>query len=296
MKNQKGITMASLGVYIVVSIIVVATLATIMANYKTAIKSMDEDSEYASEYSKFNLYFLEETKKQENKEPEIENVENDYNSIKFETGNEFKYDIQKKILYLNKNTGEKIKLIKEVKTCTFKLNSNNGNNGKNVITVNIQIGETTPKTLEYVLDNNSNAELYSTENEYIEGIIKIPENWDSSKLNEKDPFRTEKIDIKYYIAPILKNYQVSTVEGENKISTGLIITNGTDRYKWYAEGIEELAQYTEETYGISWTAADSSGLTTNEEIYNSFKESEALYGGVYIKEDTEIIKTILWIK
>ena len=89
---------------------------------------------------------------------------------------------------------------------------------------------------------------------------------------------------------------MSTVEGENKISTGLIITNGTDRYKWYAEGIEELAQYTEETYGISWTAADSSGLTTNEEIYNSFKESEALYGGVYIKEDSEIIKTILWIK
>ena len=34
MKSQKGITMASLGVYIVVSIIVVATLATIMArNY-----------------------------------------------------------------------------------------------------------------------------------------------------------------------------------------------------------------------------------------------------------------------
>ena len=97
MKSQKGITMASLGVYIVVSIIVVATLATIMANYKSAIKNMDDDSEYASEYSKFNLYFLEETKKQENKNPTIENEENNYNSIKFETGNEFKYDINKKM-------------------------------------------------------------------------------------------------------------------------------------------------------------------------------------------------------
>ena len=42
MKSQKGITMASLGVYIVVSIIVVATLATIMANYKNSKSQRDE--------------------------------------------------------------------------------------------------------------------------------------------------------------------------------------------------------------------------------------------------------------
>lgn len=111
MKSQKGITMASLGVYIVVSIIVVATLATIMANYKNSIKTMDNDAEYSSEYNKFNLYFLEEVKKPENSSMEransIETVDNDYNSIKFKTGNEFMYKIQEEILYLNKSTGEK---------------------------------------------------------------------------------------------------------------------------------------------------------------------------------------------
>lgn len=291
MKSQKGITMASLGVYIVVSIIVVATLATIMANYRNAIKNMNDDSEYASEYSKFNLYFLEETKKQENKNPTIENEENNYNSIKFETGNEFKYDINKKILYLNKSTGEKIKLIKEVELCSFELSSENG---KNIVIVNMKIGKTTQKTLKYVLSNSTDTELYSTENEYIEGIIKIPENWDLSKLNEKDPFRTEEIDSKYYIAPILKDYQVSTVEGENKISKGLIITDNTNRFRWYRE--EELEKYTEENYGTEWIAADSTGLTTNQDIYKSFQDSKTLYGGAYIKEDSETIKTILWIK
>ena len=83
MKSQKGITMASLGVYIVVSIIVVAMLATIMANYKNSIKTMDNDAEYLSEYNKFNLYFLEEVKKPENSSMERANSigtkENEYN-------------------------------------------------------------------------------------------------------------------------------------------------------------------------------------------------------------------------
>lgn len=301
MKSQKGITMASLGVYIVVSIIVVATLATIMANYKNSIKTMDNDAEYSSEYNKFNLYFLEEVKKPENSSMErasIENVDNNYNSIKFKTGNEFKYKIEEEILYLNKSTGEKIKLIKNVKKCTFEFNDIDPEaNGKNVIRVNIQIGETTPKEYNYVLDGENSTNSYSTENGYIEGIITIPKAWDSSKLNEKDPFRTEEINGNYSIAPIPKGYQVSTIEGENKISTGLIITDGTNRFKW-CQG-NELLDYDEANYGTTWTAAmNVTDLTSTNAIYESLKESKILYGGAYIKEDeaTDTVKSILWIK
>lgn len=302
MKSQKGITMASLGVYIVVSIIVVATLATIMANYKNSIKTMDNDAEYSSEYNKFNLYFLEEVKKPENSSMEransIETVDNDYNSIKFKTGNEFMYKIKEEILYLNKSTGEKIKLIKNVKKCTFEFNDTDHEaNGKNVIRVNIQIGETTPKEYTYVLDGENSTNSYSTENGYIEGIITIPKAWDSSKLNEKDPFRTEEINGNYSIAPIPKGYQVSTIEGENKISTGLIITDGTNRFKW-CQG-NELLDYDEANYGTTWTAAmDVTDLTSTKAIYESLKESKTLYGGAYIKEDetTDTVKSILWIK
>lgn len=296
MKNQKGITMASLGVYIVVSIIVVATLATIMANYKNSIKTMDDDAEYSSEYSKFNLYFLEEAKKQENQTaPKITTVDNDYNSIEFKTENEFKYDIQKEILFLNKSTGEKIKLIKNVKKCTFKLSTSNG---KNIVTVEIQIGDTSQKELKYVLGTDTNSNLYATSNEYTEGIITIPTGWDSSKLNSKDPFRTEKINAAYSIAPIPKEYEVSSTEGEDKISNGLIITDadGTNRFKWYPKESEELSKYLQDNLGKEWNPADSTGLTTDAEIYSSFQKSSDLYGGVYIKEDSETIKTILWIK
>lgn len=302
MKNQKGITMASLGVYIVVSIIVVATLATIMANYKNSIKTMDNDAEYLSEYNKFNLYFLEEVKKPENSSMERANSigtkENEYNSIKFKTGNEFMYKIKEEILYLNKSTGEKIKLIKNVKKCTFEFSEIDPEaNGKNVIRVDIQIGETTPKEYNYVLDGEDSTNSYSTENGYIEGIITIPKTWDSSKLNEKDPFRTEEINGNYSIAPIPKGYQVSTIEGENKISTGLIITDGTNRFKW-CQG-NELLDYDEANYGTTWTAAmDVTDLTSTKAIYESLKESKTLYGGAYIKEDetTDTVKSILWIK
>ena len=302
MKSQKGITMASLGVYIVVSIIVVATLATIMANYKNSIKTMDNDAEYSSEYNKFNLYFLEEVKKPENSSMERANSigtkENEYNSIKFKTGNEFMYKIKEEILYLNKSTGEKIKLIKNVKKCAFEFNDiDHEANGKNVIRVNIQIGETTPKEYTYVLDGENSTNSYSTENGYIEGIITIPKAWDSSKLNEKDPFRTEEINGNYSIAPIPNGYQVSTIEGENKISTGLIITDGTNRFKW-CQG-NELLDYDEANYGTTWTAAmDVTDLTSTKAIYESLKESKTLYGGAYIKEDetTDTVKSILWIK
>lgn len=302
MKSQKGITMASLGVYIVVSIIVVATLATIMANYKNSIKTMDNDAEYSSEYNKFNLYFLEEVKKPENSSMEransIETIDNDYNLIKFKTGNEFIYKIEEEILYLNKSTGEKIKLIKNVKKCTFEFSEIDPEaNGKNVIRVDIQIGETTPKEYNYVLDGENSTNSYSTENGYIEGIITIPKTWDSSKLNEKDPFRTEEINGNYSIAPIPKGYQVSTIEGENKISTGLIITDGTNRFKW-CQG-NELLDYDEANYGTTWTAAmDVTDLTSTKAIYESLKESKTLYGGAYIKEDetTDTVKSILWIK
>ena len=302
MKSQKGITMASLGVYIVVSIIVVATLATIMANYKNSIKTMDNDAEYLSEYNKFNLYFLEEVKKPENSSMERANSigtkENEYNSIKFKTVNEFMYKIKEEILYLNKSTGEKIKLIKNVKKCTFEFNDiDHEANGKNVIRVNIQIGETTPKEYTYVLDGENSTNSYSTENGYIEGIITIPKAWDSSKLNEKDPFRTEEINGNYSIAPIPNGYQVSTIEGENKISTGLIITDGTNRFKW-CQG-NELLDYDEANYGTTWTAAmDVTDLTSTKAIYESLKESKTLYGGAYIKEDetTDTVKSILWIK
>ncbi len=299
MKSQKGITMSALVIYIVVTFMVIAMLTTLTINYRSTIKDINDDSKYESDYSKFNLYFLEETSKKGNN---IKSIESDKHTIKFESGTEFKYSDENKTIYLNQDIEERaegtpakrtIKLLEQVEKCEFVKSTENG---KSIIIVTIKIGTADEKTMKYTVNSEGYSNSVNTENDYIGDIIKIPEKWDSSKLNSKDPFRTENINGKTNIAPIPNGYEVSNVEGEDKISKGLIITDGTNRFKWYQETSEELSKYTEENLGTEWNPADSTGLSTNTEIYNSFQGSKTLYGGVYIKEDTETIKTILWLK
>lgn len=297
MKNQKGITMSALVIYIVITFMVIAMLATLTINYRSTIENINDDSKYESDYSKFNLYFLEETSKKGN---DIENIEND--TVKFESGAEFKYSNENKTIYLNQDIEEReegtpakrtIKLLEQVEKCEFVKSTKNG---KNIITVNIKIGTAEEKNMEYTVNSEKDSNSVNTENDYIGDIIKIPKEWDSAKLNSKDPFRTENINGTTNIAPIPNGYEVSSTESEDKISKGLIITDGTNRFKWYPKTSEELSKYVEENLGTEWNSADSTGLTTNAEIYSSFQESKTLYGGAYIKEDSETTKTILWIK
>lgn len=295
MKNQNGITMSGLVVYIVVTFIVIAILTTLTVNYRSTIKNMDDDSKYASDYSKFNLYFLEETTKKGNNIKAIED-----SRIKFESGVEFNYKEGK--IFLNEDiknkeegapTKKTIKLIENVKKCKFQKKEEND---KTIIVVTMQIGNAEERTMKYTLNIEEDT-VTTDEDDYISGITKIPTGWDSTKLNENDPFRTEKINVYYNIAPIPKGYEVSTEEGENKISKGLIITDGTNRFKWYLK--EELIEYNKENYGTTWTAAiDTTDLADATAIYNSFESSKDLYGGAYIEETTEeeTIKSILWIK
>lgn len=303
MRNQKGITMSALVIYIVVTFMVIAMLTTITINYRSTIENMNDSSKYETEYGKFNLYFLEETTKSGNSNPTID-VQQDYNAIRFESETEFRYLKSEKVINLNQKIKEEdrqengpvirvIRLIEEVEKCEF---AKSTENGKTIITVNIKIGTADEKTMKYTVNSEGYSNPVNSENDYIGDIIKIPEKWDSLKLNSKDPFRTENINGKTNIAPIPNGYEVSNLEDEDKISKGLIITDGTNRFKWYQETVEELSKYTEDNLGTEWNPVDSTGLTTNTEVYNSFQESKTLYGGVYIKEDTETTKTILWIK
>lgn len=292
MKNQNGITMSGLVVYIVVTFIVIAILTTLTVNYRSTIKNMDEDSKYASDYSKFNLYFLEETTKKGNNIEEIE----DNNKIKFESGIEFNYSSESKVIFLNEDREEgepkrTIKLIENVEKCSF---NEKKDNGKKIIVVTIQIGKSEEKTMKYTLNIEESTNVLNEEKDYIGEIIKIPEEWDSSKLNLEDPFRIENINGNTKIVPIPNGYQVSNIESESSISKGLIITDGTNRFKWYFK--ESLTDYNEENYGTTWTTViDTTDLT---DVFGSFEDSKELYEGAYIREtsEEEIIKSILWIK
>ena len=67
MKSQKGITMISLILYVASFLVITTTIAGITTFFYSNIEILDGSVASNSQYNKFNLYFLNECKKQENK-------------------------------------------------------------------------------------------------------------------------------------------------------------------------------------------------------------------------------------
>ena len=63
MKSQKGITLTSLAIYIVLIFIVLGILATITANMQKGINDSNKSGAEIAEINKFNMYFLQEVKR-----------------------------------------------------------------------------------------------------------------------------------------------------------------------------------------------------------------------------------------
>lgn len=138
MKDNKGITLANLVVYVVGFTIIIGIVTVIISFINTNIVQMNEATDRVAEYSKFNLAFVEEVKKLNN---EVTNVTS--NSIEFSSGN--KYTFQDNKIYLNK-----VALVNHVKKCTFQLINIDY---KQVVAVNMEIGKGTTiiRNIRYVL-------------------------------------------------------------------------------------------------------------------------------------------------
>jgi len=67
MKSQRGVTLSSLAIYIVLIFVVLAILATVSLNFQTGIKDINSEGTEIIEISKFNMYFLKEVKMNGNK-------------------------------------------------------------------------------------------------------------------------------------------------------------------------------------------------------------------------------------
>ena len=138
MKSDRGITTASLIVYIIAMLIVIGIIATITSFFYTNAINLDDSSNNVSAITKFNMYFLEETKNRNN-----EIAKCDKNSITFLTGNTFTF--QDNSIYLNS-----IKICENVKNLEFNVDQNND---KEVVNVLITIGENVEytKSTKYVM-------------------------------------------------------------------------------------------------------------------------------------------------
>lgn len=140
MKSEKGITLISLTIYIITMVVVLATVAVISTYFYTNISETSDTMDPLTEYTKFNRFFSEEVNRSNIKVLECES-----HYIAFDNGVQYSFIANNKGIYRNQ-----VKIAKEVTNCTFLYEIKNG---KNIVVVTIQIGNSNPKRVEYTLKN-----------------------------------------------------------------------------------------------------------------------------------------------
>ena len=151
MKNEKGITLASLVIYVLIFSATIALLAS-LSNYIYGNLSKISSEEISSEeFNKFNTYFVEDVKS--NSSASISNGTGTGDiTIKFNDNSTYTYKKSEKAIYKNK---EKIARNIAYFTASTESISGTGSKAKKTIKVNIKTGkdENKPvfeKTINYV--------------------------------------------------------------------------------------------------------------------------------------------------
>lgn len=141
MKSEKGITLISLIIYVVLLLIVVSFLSVVSTHFYSNTKYLMDNGKYISEFNKFNMYFIEDVKSNK----ELYSIEK--NRIVFEDGTIYTYS--ENSIYRNK-----VEICRTVESCEFsKLEETDNNNFiKKIINVKIKIKS----------ENN-----FETENNYV---------------------------------------------------------------------------------------------------------------------------------
>ena len=130
-KSQKGITLISLAMYIILATVVISLLATLMASFTKDVKDSVQENFGTSELDKFYAYFIKDVKKTGNS---VDNISEDGFTITFSLGNSYSYSSQNKAIYLNTN----IKIAEKIENASFSVNGEG-----TIITTNITIDENT---------------------------------------------------------------------------------------------------------------------------------------------------------
>lgn len=136
-KENKGITLIMLTMYLILTLIVLGVLASVTAYFRKNMNNLNEQTVYDTEFDRINLVLLKEMKTLGNK---VDEENSTTNKIAFNE-NYYIYDSNDKIIYLNGN----IKIVENVTSFTYSVQNINN---KQKLTVNIGINGTV-KTKEY---------------------------------------------------------------------------------------------------------------------------------------------------
>lgn len=88
MKNEKGITLTSLVIYILVFSMIMTAVGSLSSFFTQNLKRLDTDSISSEEFNKFNTYFIKDVK-----ESKMASVNKNQNNIEIilENGNKYTY-------------------------------------------------------------------------------------------------------------------------------------------------------------------------------------------------------------
>ncbi len=138
MKTQRGITLISLTVYIIGMALVVGMISLMSTYFYTNMGSMTNTMDPVIEYTKFNSFFSEEVNHDNIKVLACQN-----NYIVFDNAVQYTFIEENKGIYRNK-----VKIVKQVESCTFQTKIQNG---KTVIDIHLKIGQDEEKKTSYTL-------------------------------------------------------------------------------------------------------------------------------------------------
>ena len=194
MKRNKGVTLITLMMYVIITLIVLGILGALNLNFRSNLKNVNSNTAQDVEFDKLNVQLLKETKTENNF---IETATATKASITFTNGNKYTYSDAEEAVFLNDN----IKIAENIKSCAFSVENTDT---EQVLKVRTLIGDKGQIT-EYV----------------IKKTVAIVE--------EKTIFPGERAteNIKYVsggkTAWIPKGFTVSGISTEQDVDNGLVI-------------------------------------------------------------------------
>lgn len=130
MKSEKGITLTSLVIYIMISTIVISAMAFMTSTFVNNIQQVKDQQNYAPEFNQFAMFFIQDVKS--NKTATVTGK-----TVLFEDGTQYRYEKTEKQIYRNNMV-----IAKKIDDLSFTLrNVTVESTEKNIIDVRFKSGE-----------------------------------------------------------------------------------------------------------------------------------------------------------
>ena len=139
--NNKGITLISLTLYIILTLIVLCGLGILATNFRKNINNVKMQNSREIEFDKLNLQLLEETRKDGNK---VSVRQSNSTKLVFTSGNTYTFDSEEKAIFLNDN----ITVASNISEAEFSVQEKNM---KQILTVNVTVSNK-QRSMQYVIE------------------------------------------------------------------------------------------------------------------------------------------------